>query len=117
MNFWVVEVLRHGYMILFVSLYLLLQTSVAHESYSPSSVGKRALDLQIQVQLQKRAVEAVDSDPGYYSRMFVVPKATGVWRPIISLSDLSLHARKTRFHMVTIQSVLRFVRKGTGWSP
>ena len=34
-------------------------------------------------------------------------KTFGVWRPIISLSDLNKHVNTTRFKMETLQSVLR----------
>ena len=85
MDSWVVEVLRHGYMIPFMSLPPLSQTPITHESYSPTSIRGHALDLEIQALLQKGAVEPADPDSGYYSRMFVVTKATGGWRLIIDL--------------------------------
>ena len=44
--------------------------------------------------------------------MFVVTKASGGWRPIISLSTLNLSVVKTRFRMETAQSVLRSIRGG-----
>ena len=40
----------------------------------------------------------------------LVTKASGGWRPIISLSTLNLSVVKTRFQMETAQSVLRSVR-------
>ena len=44
--------------------------------------------------------------PGYYSRLFVVMKASGSWRPVIDLSLLNLRVLKTSFKMETLQSVL-----------
>ena len=50
--------------------------------------------------------------PGYYSRLFVVMKASGSWRPVIDLSLLNLKIQKTSFKMETLQSVLLSVRAG-----
>ena len=52
--------------------------SPVHQGDS-SGGGDRALRL-------KGAVEPASPSPGYYSRMFVVTKASGGWRPIIDLS-------------------------------
>ena len=69
------------------------------------------MESEIQALLQKGAVEPASNTPGFYSRMFVVPKATGGWRPIIDLSTLNKLVVKSRFHMETVQSVLRSVRR------
>ena len=106
---WVVEVLREGYRVPFVSLPQLSQVPVALGAYSPGSVRGEALEGEIRALQQKGAVELAPSSPGFYSRMFVVPKATGGWRPIIDLSTLNLSVVKTKFRMETVQSVLRFV--------
>ena len=50
--------------------------------------------------------------PGYYSRLFVVMKASGSWRPVIDLSLLNLKVQKTSFKKETLQSVLLPVRPG-----
>ena len=55
--------------------------------------------------------------PGFYSRMFVVWKTSGLWRPVIDLSVFNRFVFKTPFKMETIQSVLLLVRLATGWSP
>ena len=52
------------------------------------------------------------SSPGYYSRLFVVMKASGSWRPVIDLSLLNLKVQKTSCKMETLQSVLLSVRAG-----
>ena len=48
---------------------------------------------------------------GFFSRMFVVTKATGGWRPIIDLSNLNLSVDRTSFRKETSQTVLRTVRR------
>ena len=50
--------------------------------------------------------------PGFYSRLFVVQKDSGAWRPIIDLSTLNMYVAESRFHMETPQSVLRSIRRG-----
>ena len=49
---------------------------------------------------------------GLYSRLFVVMKASGAWRPVIDLSILNLRIQQTSFKMETLQSVLLSVRPG-----
>ena len=38
---------------------------------------------------EKGEVELAPSSPGYYRRLFVTPKVTGGWRPVIDLSRLN----------------------------
>ena len=62
--------------------------------------------------LAKGALEIVpDPGPGFYSRLFLVEKATGGWRPVIDLSTLNTFIRQTPFKMETVASVLNAVRE------
>ena len=49
---------------------------------------------------------------GFYSRLFVVEKASGAWRPIIDLSPLNKFVLKSKFKMDTAQTALASVRRG-----
>ena len=63
--------------------------------------------------LAKGALEiARDPGPGFYSRLFLVEKATGGWRPVIDLSHLNDFVQLTPFKMETVTSVLLSVREG-----
>ena len=63
--------------------------------------------------LAKGALEiARDPGPGFYSRLFLVEKASGGWRPVIDLSHLNEFVLLTRFKMETVASVLLSVREG-----
>ena len=63
--------------------------------------------------LAKGALEiARDLGPGFYSRLFLVEKATGGWRPVIDLSHLNDFVQLTPFKMETVASVLLSVREG-----
>ena len=50
--------------------------------------------------------------PGFYSRLFVVWKTSGSWRPVIDLSHLNCFVDVSHFQMETIQSVLLSVHQG-----
>ena len=50
--------------------------------------------------------------PDFYSRLFVVWKTSGSWRPVINLSHLIRFVDVSPFQMETIQSVLLSVRQG-----
>ena len=56
---------------------------------------------------EKGAVELAPSGPGYYSCIFVTPKVTGGWRPVIDLSRLNRSVLVSRFHMETVASILQ----------
>ena len=58
-------------------------------SYSPSSIRGRALEKEFIDLLHKGAIERAPQTPGFYSRLFVVQKDSGSWRPIIDLSTLN----------------------------
>ena len=63
--------------------------------------------------LTKDALEIVlDPGPGFYSRLFLVEKVMGVWRPVIDLFCLKEFVLHTLFKMETVASVLPSVREG-----
>ena len=63
--------------------------------------------------LAKGALEiALNPGPGFYSRLFLVEKVSGDWRPVIDLSHLNEFVHLTRFKMETVASVLLSVREG-----
>ena len=112
MDAWVVEVLRQGYRILFSRRPPLSDQPLPMPSYSPSSIRGKALEQEFQDLLRKQAIEPAPQTLGFYSRLFVVQKDSGAWRPIIDLSTLNTYIASQRFHMETPQSVLRFIRPG-----
>ena len=63
--------------------------------------------------LAKDALEIVlGPGPGFYSRLFLVEKAMGGWRPVIDLSHLNEFVQQTPLKMETVASVLLCVREG-----
>ena len=102
---WVVEVLRWGYHVPFLSAPPLSVEPIPFPSYGPNSIRDQALEKDLQSLVQKGAVELTPlPSPGFYSRLFVVMKASGSWRPVIDLSTLKLRVRVTPFKMEALQS-------------
>ena len=108
---WVVKVLRDGDQIPFLSLPSLSVHPIALPSYSPHSIKGKALSQEVRALLEKGAIEPAPSDPGFYSRLFVVEKATGGFRPVIDLSPLNKSVMKTKFRMETNRTILAAVQK------
>ena len=111
---WVVTVLRDGYRVPFLdSPPPLSRTQVSFPTYRAGSPQAQALQQEIEGMLAKGALEiARDPGPGFYSRLFLVEKASGGWRPVIDLSHLNEFVQLTRFKMETVASVLLSVREG-----
>ena len=110
---WVSRVLQEGYQIPFLCSPPLTQSPIAYQSYPPGSPRHQALVEAVESMKDKNAVEQVHSQSmGFYSRMFVVPKVTGGWRPIIDLSPLNKMVQVTKFKMETAQQVLSSINPG-----
>ena len=107
---WILRVLRKGYRIPFHSLPPLARVPLHFTSYSTDSERGKALQGEVTALLHKCAVEYAPSTPGFYSRLFVVPKATRGFRPVIDLSFLNRHVITTKFRMETVRTVLAAVR-------
>ena len=101
-----------GYRIPFSSPPPLSRVPVPIPSYSPTSTKGKALRVEVLSLVEKGAVELAPPSPGYYSRLFVVWKATGLWRPVIYPSLLNRFVVHTWFKMETDQLVLCAVRMG-----
>ena len=107
------EVLRFGYRLPFLSAPPLSGAPLPMPSYSPTSIKGAALEEVTLALVAKGAVELAPlPSPGFYSRLFVVWKTSGSWRPVIDLSHLNRFVDASHFQMETIQSVLLSVRQG-----
>ena len=91
----------------------LARTPVLFPTYRAGSPRAQALRQEVEAMLAKGALEiARDPGPGFYSRLFLVEKETGGWRPVIDLSHLNDFVQLTPFKMETVASVLLSVREG-----
>ena len=105
--------LRFGYRLPFLSAPPLSGAPLPMPSYSPTSIKGAALEEVTLALVAKGAVELAPlPSPGFYSRLFVVWKTSGSWRPVIDLSHLNRFVDVSHFQMETIQSVLLSVRQG-----
>ena len=112
---WVVQVLRDGYRIPFLNNRLPPLTSTPREytSYLGSPEKYAVLQQEVEDMLRKEAIEIVcPGEPAFYNRLFLVPKPSGKWRPVLDVSRLNKFVHNTKFSMETAQTVQDSVREG-----
>ena len=74
-----------------------------------------ALETEIGTLLRKGAIRRIESgasQPGFYSKYFLVPKASGGLRPILDLRRLNSFVKTLSFRMLTCTQVLSSVAEG-----
>ena len=71
-----------------------------------------AAPTEIPVLRNKGVIEPAPLTPGFYSRLFLVLKATGEWRPIIDLSSLNVFVHCPSFTMEMPRSILGALHQG-----
>lgn len=108
-----VSVLRDGYSLEFDSKPP-LSTTPTVRTFSTDPVKQDLLQSHIQELLAKNAIERVSqhNTPGFYSRIFLVPKRTGDMRPVIDLSVLNQYIKSVPFRMETAESIRASLRPG-----
>ncbi|KAL8590051.1 hypothetical protein ACOMHN_034282 [Nucella lapillus] len=80
---------------------------------SSSAEKEAVIQSEITLMLQKGAIQELhDPGPGFYSRLFVVPKPNGSWRPILDLSPLNKFIRDMKFRMESTSSIRESIRSG-----
>ena len=85
---------------------------VLFPTYPFDSPKALTLRQEVETMISKGALGRVpDPGPGFYSRLFLVEKASGGWRPVIDLSPFNELIQQTPFKMETASSVL-LVRRG-----
>ncbi|MCG7869756.1 MAG: hypothetical protein JAY74_25725 [Candidatus Thiodiazotropha taylori] len=103
---WVLSVVKKGYKIPFISKPLLSPTPIfLHQTES------RSLEEEVNKLLLKGAVEMIKPEgPGFYSRIFLVPKKNGKLRLIIDLSRLNTFLEVQSFKMETANKVRQAIQ-------
>ena len=82
---------------------------------SRDSGKAQSLRQEIRSLLDKRAIEELDLvslSPGFYSRIFLVRKKDGDWRPVFDLKSLNQFVRKEKFKMTTPRVVTNALHHG-----
>jgi len=72
----------------------------------------QALEGEINSLLEKKAIQPAPKGPGFYAKVFLVPKKGGKWRPVFNLKPLNAHVQKRTFKMATVKSVAQSIRPG-----
>ena len=84
------QVLHSEYIVPFHHLPPLSQEPREFLSYVSGFAKAQSLQKEVDKMLQKCTLELVDHPgSGYYSKLFLVQKALGEWRPMIDLSSLN----------------------------
>lgn len=73
---------------------------------------QRALVDQSIVELLAKGAVVETADPGFISSIFLIPKKSGAWRPIINLKSLNSFVSKSHFKMEGVVTVRHSVRRG-----
>ena len=106
-NQWVLSIVKRGYKIPFVDHPPLSEIPIFFQQ-----TQNLQLEEEINNLLQKRAVEEIyPESPGFYSRVFLVPKKNGKLRLIIDLSTLNKHIFTQSFKMKTQRKVRNAIQK------
>ena len=116
-DLWVLSIIRGGLELQFKQLPPLSESPIP---FSVSSDPHKRLRLseEVSVLLQKAAIEQIPTSylgPGFYSRLFLVPKKKGGMRPVIDLSILNTYLVVPHFKMETNRSIRASIHPGI-WS-
>ncbi|KAI2656961.1 Transposon Ty3-G Gag-Pol polyprotein [Labeo rohita] len=109
---WVLGIVKRGYSLQFA------RRPPRFSGVVPTVVMSRdahVLRSEVMILLEKGAIEVVhpaQSDSGFYSRYFLVPKKDGTLRPILDLRRLNQALMRRPFKMLTLKQILLHVRSG-----
>ncbi|KAL0165753.1 hypothetical protein M9458_037597, partial [Cirrhinus mrigala] len=109
---WVLGIVKRGYSLQFA------RRPPRFSGVVPTVVMSRdahVLRSEVMILLEKGAIEVVhpaQSDSGFYSRYFLVPKKDGTLRPILDLRRLNQALMRQPFKMLTLKQILSHVRSG-----
>ena len=109
---WVVEVITSGFRLPWAAGKAPLSPFPITFPPPTSPEAVEALKGEVFSLIQKQAVEEVTSPQsgGFYGRLFVVPKSSGGWRPVLDLSALNRFLDTPRFRMETSVSIRDAIR-------
>ena len=111
---WVLSVIRGGLDLVFQERPPLSDSPIPMSQTSDKEKF-RLLSEEVQSLLLKRVIEEIpptQSTPGFYSRLFLVPKKTGGMRPVIDLSILNSYLSVPHFKMETNRSIRACILPG-----
>ena len=103
---WVVGVLRWGYLIQFNAEPPLSRVPTVESGYQDPVMNQHLLQA-VDSLLEKNAIEEVvlPHSEGFYSRLFLTPKSSGGWRPIIDLKPLNPMVTGSKMKQETVSQL------------
>ena len=75
-------------------------------------IRQEVKDLVSKGAMRKISKEEAQQNPGFYSKMFCVPKPNKKWRPIINLKPFNKYVLKKNFKMETVRDVRNLLQPG-----
>ena len=113
-NSWVLRAVESGIRLSWVAERPPLTSAPPSARPPACPVARQALDTEVDALLTKGAIEPVAdaTSPGFYGRLFVVPKASGGWRPVLDLSALNRFVDCPHFLMESVASIRAAIRPG-----
>ena len=82
-------------------------------SCAMSAEMTKACDAEVSELVRKRAIFPISyTEGGFYSSLFLVPKKSGGYRPIVNLKKLNTFVRYEHFKMETMEDVRQLLRPG-----
>ncbi|KAL0173816.1 hypothetical protein M9458_029784, partial [Cirrhinus mrigala] len=109
---WVMGIIKRGYSLQFA------RRPPRFSGVVPTLVVSKdahVLRSEVMILLEKGTMEVVhpaQSESGFYSRYFLVPKKGGGLRPILDLRHLNRALMKRPFKMITLKQILSHIRPG-----
>jgi hypothetical protein len=76
-----------------------------------STIALTPINSRLTIQKRIAPVPALAS-PGFYSRMLVIPKKNGGYRPVFNLKALNAYVHCPHFKLESIQQVIKLIKKG-----
>ena len=110
-NSWLLRVLRAGFRLPWQEEAAPLMSHPPHTPPPRCQEVRAVLEEQVSTLLDKQAIEPAPPTPGFYGRLFCVPKASGGWRPVLDLSRLNKYLVQIPFRMETAASIRESIRQ------
>jgi hypothetical protein len=93
---WILQIVDSGFRIDFISRPF---QSADPGECSMSQQMQAVCDEEVSNLLRKKAISLASNTPGFFSRIFAIPKISGGYRPIINLKNLNQHIHYSHFKM------------------
>ena len=79
--------------------------------------SQESLPVGVIISTYEQQSELATTSPGFYNRLFLVPKPNNRWRPILDLSILNKFLKTESFKVETTEMIKTSYRQGSGLSP